>query len=145
MLLAAASHLPSAESARLRGSRGAAQRSLTLPEAQSTRTTSSCPASATKRLLPSRANTTPRGKAPTEINEVEVPAAGLSDGRMSAFKLLVAVKLADSNNKARQLIQGGGVTLGEEQVKVTDPNQAIPITSGLLVRAGRHWAKVRLV
>ena len=82
--------------------------------------------------------------APTTVDEVDVPSSALAGGKLPAFKLLVALKLAPSGNAARQLVQGGGVSLGEQQAKVTDPNQSVDVVPGLVVRAGRHWAKVRL-
>jgi tyrosyl-tRNA synthetase len=85
------------------------------------------------------------GEVPSEIPEVEVPASSLSDGQLTIVKLLTALKLATSGNEARRLVQGGGVSIGADQVKVTDPYQAIPVTNGLLVRVGRKWAKVRVV
>ena len=83
---------------------------------------------------------------PTEIPEVRVPAASLTEGKMPATKLLVALKLATSNNEARRLIQGGGVTIGPEREKVLDPNQMIPLTPGLIVRVGgsRRVVRVRI-
>jgi tyrosyl-tRNA synthetase len=83
---------------------------------------------------------------PTEIPEADVPAGSLTDGRLPVFKLLVTVSLAASNNEARRLVQGGGVTIGEGREKVSDPNAMIPISTGLLVRVGsRHIRRVRLV
>src|SRR5262245_13304582 len=49
---------------------------------------------------------------PTDIPEVDVPSAGLADGKLSVAKLLVALGLAPSNNEARRLVAGGGVTYG---------------------------------
>jgi tyrosyl-tRNA synthetase len=84
---------------------------------------------------------------PTDIAEADVPAALLgSDGTMSATKLLMQMGLANSGNEARRLIQGGGVTFGPERQKVTDPNLAVKVTPGLIVRVGsRNVKKVRLV
>jgi tyrosyl-tRNA synthetase len=82
---------------------------------------------------------------PTEIPEVEVPAAALNDGRLAIFKLLVALKLAASNNDARRLVAGGGVTVGPDRTKVTDANESVAVTPGLIVRAGnRRVVRVRL-
>jgi tyrosyl-tRNA synthetase len=82
---------------------------------------------------------------PTDIPEVTIPAASLLDGKMPATKLLVALGLASSNNEARRLIQGGGVTIGPDREKVTDPNLLVAVTSGLLVRVGsRKIARVHL-
>jgi tyrosyl-tRNA synthetase len=73
---------------------------------------------------------------PKEIPEAQVPAASLTDGRLVITKLLVAMKLAPSGNEARRLVQGGGVTIGPDREKVTDPNMLVPVTQGLIVRVG---------
>ena len=51
----------------------------------------------------------PRGRCPGREPR---PTAG-----WSASKLLVALGLATSNNEARRLVQGGGVTVGPERTK----------------------------
>jgi tyrosyl-tRNA synthetase len=82
---------------------------------------------------------------PTDIPEGEVPAASLTDAKLPATKLLVALKLAASNNEARRLIQGGGVTTGPDRHKVADPNALIAVTPGLIVRVGnRRVVRVKL-
>jgi tyrosyl-tRNA synthetase len=81
-----------------------------------------------------------------EIPERDVPAASLMDGQMPAFRLLVAVGLATSNNEARRAVQQGGVTIGPTREKVSDPNATLAITPGLRVRVGsRRIVRVRLV
>ncbi len=82
---------------------------------------------------------------PKEIPEMSVPAADLVDGRMPAAKLLAALGLAKSNNEARRLIQQGGVTVGPDREKLTDPAGSIAVTDGLVVRVGsRKVVRVRL-
>ena len=81
---------------------------------------------------------------PTEIPEVKVDAANLTDGKITAAKLLVLLNLAKSNNEARRHVQGGGVTIGPDREKITDPNQALTATDGLVVRFGRKIVRVRL-
>jgi tyrosyl-tRNA synthetase len=81
---------------------------------------------------------------PTEIPEVNVDAANLTDGKITAAKLLVLLNLAKSNNEARRHVQGGGVTIGHDREKITDPNQALTVTDGLVVRFGRKIVRVRL-
>jgi tyrosyl-tRNA synthetase len=82
---------------------------------------------------------------PTEIPEESVPAASLTDGKMPVPKLLVALKLATSNNEARRSIQGGGVTIGPDREKITDVNATVAVTSGLIVRVGnRKVVRVRV-
>ncbi|HEY7330509.1 MAG TPA: tyrosine--tRNA ligase [Gemmataceae bacterium] len=75
---------------------------------------------------------------PSEIPEVTLSAENLTDGEMPVSKLLVALKLAASNNEARRLIQGGGVTLGLARAKVTDVNAKWPVLTGLIVRVGNR-------
>jgi tyrosyl-tRNA synthetase len=85
-------------------------------------------------------------QGPDEIPDVELPASSLTEGQMPVAKLLVALKLAPSGNEARRLVQGGGVTLGPERTRVADPNGAVEVTAGLIVRVGhRKIARVRLV
>jgi tyrosyl-tRNA synthetase len=82
---------------------------------------------------------------PSEIPEVSLSRANLTDGKMLVSKLLVALKLAPSNNEARRLIQGGGVTIGPQREKVTDVNATVAVTAGLIVRVGnRKVVRVRL-
>jgi tyrosyl-tRNA synthetase len=83
---------------------------------------------------------------PTNIPQVDLPAGTLVEGKLSACKLLVALGLAPSNNEARRLVQGGGVTVGEAAEKIGDPNAALLVQSGLIVRVGsRRVVRVRLV
>jgi tyrosyl-tRNA synthetase len=85
------------------------------------------------------------GQDPTEIPEVVVGSDGLSDGRMWICKLLVVLGFAASNNDARRLVQGGGVTVGPDREKVTDPKANVTVTDGLIVRVGnRRVARLRL-
>jgi tyrosyl-tRNA synthetase len=82
---------------------------------------------------------------PSEILEVAISSAGLADGKMPVSKLVVALKLATSNNEARRLIQGGGVTVGPEREKITDVNATVAVASGLIVRVGnRKVVRVRV-
>jgi len=82
---------------------------------------------------------------PTDIPEMVVPAASLTEGKMSVAKLLVALGLATSNKEARRLIEGGGVTIGPERTKVTDVNATVEVTTGLIVRVGnRKVVRVRV-
>src|SRR5262249_43356969 len=58
---------------------------------------------------------------PTEIPEAAIPSSELQDGKIALYKLLVLASLAKTNNEARRLVQGGGVTIGPEREKLTDP------------------------
>jgi tyrosyl-tRNA synthetase len=83
---------------------------------------------------------------PTEIDVVDLPAGSLAEGKISVAKLLVALGLAKSGNEARRLIQQGGVTVGPDREKITDPNAVLSVTDGLIVRVGaRKVVRVRLV
>jgi tyrosyl-tRNA synthetase len=82
---------------------------------------------------------------PSEIPEVTVPATRLKEGAMWVCELLVTLKMAGSNNEARRLVEGGAVNTGPDRVKVTDPKANVPVTDGLVVRAGsRKVVRVRL-
>jgi tyrosyl-tRNA synthetase len=86
------------------------------------------------------------GGDPTDIPEATIPAAELADGKMAASKLLVFIKFAKTNNEARRAIEGGGVNVGPERLKITDPKAVIAVADGLIVRFGkRHVARVRVV
>jgi tyrosyl-tRNA synthetase len=87
-----------------------------------------------------------RRQDPTDIPDGEIAASELSEGTLPGYKLLVLLSMAKSGNEARRLIQGGGVTMGPEKEKITDPNGAVRVTDGLIVRVGsRHVKRVRLV
>lgn len=90
---------------------------------------------------------------PTEIPEVVISRAELSDGRMPIAKLLVSAGLAKSNNEARRSVEGGGVTISAtasisavgdvipktpEREKVSDPKANVPVADGLIVRVGNR-------
>jgi tyrosyl-tRNA synthetase len=86
-----------------------------------------------------------RRQDPTDIPEGPVPVSSLTHGAMPVCKLLVVLGLASSNNEARRLIQGGGVTLGPARDKVTDPNGSVTVTPGLIVRVGGSRKVKRVV
>ena len=55
------------------------------------------------------------------------------------------VQLAKSNNEARRAVEGGGVTIGPDKEKITDPKAIVAVTDGLIVRVGkRAVVRVRL-
>jgi tyrosyl-tRNA synthetase len=82
---------------------------------------------------------------PTDIQEKEVARSQLVDGKMWICKLLVLLGLAASNNEARRLVEGGGVTLGPDKTKETDAKANVQVTDGLVVRVGsKKVVKVRL-
>src|SRR5262249_24454949 len=71
------------------------------------------------------------GQDPTDIPARDIPAAELAEGKMWVCKLLTLLGLSKSNNEARRLVEGGGVTIGPERQKITDPKANIPVTDGL--------------
>jgi tyrosyl-tRNA synthetase len=74
-----------------------------------------------------------------------VSLAELADGKIGIAKLLVLLGFAKSNNDARRSVEGGGVTIGPDKEKVTDPKAMIAVSDGLIVRVGnRRVAKVKL-
>ena len=81
---------------------------------------------------------------PDQIDEVSLPAADLTDGTIWVCKLLTLIKLAKSNNEARQKVQEGAFNIGPERTKVTDPKANVPVADGLIVRLGRHVRRIRL-
>ena len=82
---------------------------------------------------------------PSEIPEVSIPAVELADGKLLILKLLTLTRLAKSNNEARRLVEGGGVTIGPDREKVTDPKAGVTVTDGLVVRVGsKRVVRVRL-
>ena len=82
---------------------------------------------------------------PTDIPEVGLDATLLTDGRLTAVKLLTTLNLCPSNGEARRLIQGGGAKLGDEKTTIMTHDQQIAVTTGLLVWAGKKkYCRVRL-
>jgi tyrosyl-tRNA synthetase len=82
---------------------------------------------------------------PTDIDSVVVPASELVDGKIWICKLLVLLKLAESNSEARRAIEGKAVTVGPDREVVSDPKANVAVTDGMIVRNGkRKIAKVRL-
>ena len=83
---------------------------------------------------------------PTDIPEVSLSRALLSEGKLAAVKLLTSLNLCTSNGEARRLIEGGGAKLGEDKLAITSHDQTINVTDGLLVWAGKKkYCRVRLV
>jgi tyrosyl-tRNA synthetase len=82
---------------------------------------------------------------PTDIAEVLIAATEISDGKVLIYRLLVLLGIVKSNNEGRRAVAGGGVSIGPDKTKITDPNAAIAVTDGLIVRFGsRNVKKVRL-
>jgi tyrosyl-tRNA synthetase len=86
-----------------------------------------------------------KGQDPKEIPEKDIPAAELTEGQLGIARLLSLTGLAKSNNEARRAVEGGGVTIGEDRRKVSDPKANVTVTDGLIVRVGkRNVVRVRL-
>jgi tyrosyl-tRNA synthetase len=86
-----------------------------------------------------------QGQDPTEIPECSIAAGEVVDGKIGICKLLVLVQLAKSNNEARRAVEGGGVTIGPDKEKITDPKAIVTVMDGLIVRVGkRSVVRVRI-
>jgi tyrosyl-tRNA synthetase len=82
---------------------------------------------------------------PTDIPDAPLSAAELADGQVPIVKLISLLGLAKSNNEARRTVEGGGVALGEDRQKITDPKASVAVTDGLIVRVGKRGiVRVRL-
>ncbi len=75
---------------------------------------------------------------PSQIPEKTIPASELQDGRIWICRLMVLAGLCQSNSEARRLIQQGGVTIGQEQERLTDPHAKVTIHDRLILRVGRR-------
>ena len=81
---------------------------------------------------------------PENIPEVEIPAARLVAGAMSAVDLIAETKLAASKGEARRKIEEGAFNFGPDRTKPADVKATVPVTDGLVVRLGRKILRVRL-
>lgn len=77
-------------------------------------------------------------QTPSDAPEASIPESCIRDGLVAIAPLIAALGLASSNGEARRLIQGGGVSLGEE--RVSDPTAAVPLEDavGKVLRVGKH-------
>jgi len=86
-------------------------------------------------------------KDPDQIPEIAIAAhdPDVKDGKLWIAKLLVKTSLAPSTSEGQRLVKGGGVTVGPDRTKVTDPKAEIQLTDGLLLRVGsRKIARIRI-
>jgi tyrosyl-tRNA synthetase len=81
-------------------------------------------------------------KDPDHIPEAKIEAAKIVEGKMGIGPLLVAAGLAPSNKEARRKIGEGAVNVGPDRRKITDPNEAVAVESGLVLRLGRKIVRV---
>jgi tyrosyl-tRNA synthetase len=82
---------------------------------------------------------------PSEIREVTIPASELVEGKLGIAKLIALLGVAKSNNEARRVIEGGGVSIGPDREKITDAKAGVAVPDGLIVRFGKkEVVRVRL-
>ncbi|SMF11020.1 tyrosine--tRNA ligase [Paenibacillus barengoltzii] len=80
---------------------------------------------------------------PEDIEEKEIPAAELDNGKIRLIKLLTLLGFAASNGEARRSIQQGAVKLNEE--KISDPNAEVELSGGEIIQVGkRKFAKLSI-
>ncbi|MBW4840266.1 MAG: tyrosine--tRNA ligase [Paenibacillaceae bacterium] len=78
---------------------------------------------------------------PEDIEEKEIPAAEMEDGKIRLIKLLTLIDFAASNGEAKRSIQQGAVKLNEE--KISDPNAEVELAGGEIIQVGkRKFAKL---
>jgi tyrosyl-tRNA synthetase len=83
-------------------------------------------------------------KDPDEMPEYWVPADKMVDGCIEIVVLLVLLGWAKSKNEARRMVEGGGITIGPDREKITDPKAKIPVSNGLVIRKGsRNFVRLR--
>ncbi|RLS35923.1 MAG: tyrosine--tRNA ligase, partial [Planctomycetota bacterium] len=77
------------------------------------------------------------GALPTDIPEVVLSAASLTDGQIPAAILLKQLGLCPSTSDARRQIDQGSAALTEARTKIEKHDQQIAITDGLMVWVGK--------
>uniref|UniRef100_A0A7C4QNC4 Tyrosine--tRNA ligase n=1 Tax=Schlesneria paludicola TaxID=360056 RepID=A0A7C4QNC4_9PLAN len=77
------------------------------------------------------------GELPADIPTVAVPRNQLQNGGLPAATLLKLAGLAPSTSEARRLIGGGGAYVGDNLQPIATHDQFIPVTDGLLLKAGK--------
>jgi tyrosyl-tRNA synthetase len=78
--------------------------------------------------------------ADTEVKNV--PAAMVVEGKIGILNLLKAVGFAESTNKAKQLVEGGGVQLNGQ--KVTDFKTPVAVAGGEVLKVGRKICRLQI-
>jgi tyrosyl-tRNA synthetase len=81
---------------------------------------------------------------PSEIPEVHLSYQDIPEGKMNVCRLLTRLGLTASNSEARRLIQQGGVTMGPERTRISDPNLELVLQDGLILRIGNNRKIVRI-
>jgi tyrosyl-tRNA synthetase len=83
---------------------------------------------------------------PDEIPIVNIAATALRDGCLPAATLLKLAGLAASTSEARRTIEQGGAYFGDQLARITDHQQPIAVTDGLLLKLGKKkFIRVELV
>jgi len=84
------------------------------------------------------------GGLPEDIPTITIPQSALKDGAIPAAILLKTANLVPSTSEARRLIAGGGAYFGDDLQPIQSFDQAISVTGGLLLKAGKKKV-VRLI
>lgn len=85
------------------------------------------------------------GALPTDIPEVMLPAASLTNGQIPAAILLKQLGLCPSSTDARRQIEQGSAALTEARAKIEKHDQLIAVTDGLMVWVGkRKFCRVKV-
>ncbi len=85
-----------------------------------------------------------KGGDPDHIDEVTIPAADLTDGALTAQKLVVAAGLAKSGGEARKKVEEGAFNYGPDKTKPAEWKTPVPVTDGLVLRLGRKVVRVKV-
>jgi tyrosyl-tRNA synthetase len=85
------------------------------------------------------------GEDPRDIPEVPLAKSELVDGKIWICKLLVLLKLAESNSDGRRAVEAGAVNVGPDRTRITDAKANLTVSDGFVVRNGkRKIARLRL-
>ena len=85
------------------------------------------------------------GGLPTDIPEVTLPAASLTNGQIPAANLLKQLGLCPSTSDARRQIEQGAAALTEAKTKIEKHDQLITVTDGLMVWVGKKkYCRVKI-
>jgi tyrosyl-tRNA synthetase len=76
-------------------------------------------------------------KDPENIEDIVLD-ADLEGNSVFLFRLVFLTGFVNSNTEARNLIKGGGVTIGEERTKHVRPEETVVLQAGLIIRVGKR-------
>ncbi|WP_052330254.1 tyrosine--tRNA ligase [Thermicanus aegyptius] len=83
-------------------------------------------------------------KLPDEMEEREISASQLKEGKMGILALLTALKMVPSNAEARRMVQQGAVRINEE--KVDGITAEVQVEDGMIVQVGkRKFVRIKRV